>query len=267
MTDSSLPQPHPDHVVQFYGDDSAALSSNVGRYLSQGLAASEAVVAFCTPEHEALLCATLTNEGTDLSQARETGRIRFHDAESTLNWFMAEEDPDWMRFEATVGRVLREASACAPSGRGRAYGEMVGVLWNAERYSAAVQLEVFWNRLLKASGFQLFCGYPIDILDSRLDVSSIHALVSAHAHVYPASSRLQAALDRALDEVLGTRAGHLRSLLETMVGWDKLPHAEATILWLRNMLPDHSDAILARTRQHYLEALGAGRTPDDSGLM
>jgi len=57
--------------------------------------------------------------------------------------------------------------------------------------------------------------------------------------------------------VLGSRAQGLKLLIKANFrpSWAAIPQAEATVLWLRNNLPDYADEILARARGTYQGAL------------
>ncbi len=138
-------------------------------------------------------------------------------------------------------------------------GEMVGVLWSAGKYSAAIQLEEFWNRLLHGGGFTLYCSYPIDIFSRAFQVTGVESVFCDHTHLIPTGTdeALDSSLNRALDEHLGLKADQLRSRMEraSPPAWAVLPKAEAKILWLRNYLPEQADAILNLARQHYHVAI------------
>jgi hypothetical protein len=65
----------------------------------------------------------------------------------------------------------------------RVYGEMVGLLWQAGEYPAAIRLEQLWHRLMKAVDFSLYCAYPIDIFGRGFEAGLIDALLCAHTHL------------------------------------------------------------------------------------
>jgi hypothetical protein len=172
---------------------------------------------------------------------------------------MVARQPDRKRFEATVGALVRKLSLKA-AGRGvRAYGEMVDLLWNSGASAAAIRLENLWNELLEAREFNLLCAYQIDVFDKEFQAGVLDQVLCAHTHLKPAPSNedLDAAVNTALQEVLGARAEGLKLLIRANFrpSWAKLPHAEATVLWLRNNLPDYADEILGRARRHYRAAL------------
>jgi len=254
-----LDQPEPEeHFVQLYGKDDRLLARNVSRYLSEGLRRGDGLLVIATAEHRGSMVRRLTGERT-YTRAVLEGRLVFLDAEATLNRFMVDGEPDQARFERIIGEALAGVRTRAVHSGIRAYGEMVGVLWKAGQFSAAVRLEEFWNELLQAGDVSLFCAYPIDVFSPEFQAASLDALLRAHTHVVPTDSALDGALNRAMDEVLGDRVDDLRRLMQAnhRPAWAVIPKPEAIILWLRNNLPGSVDQILDRARQYYQLAASA----------
>ena len=204
-----------EHLVQFYEADPAAWAKSVGRYLAQGLQRGEAVLVIATPEHSKVITRQLQASGWDPASPQYQARVTFLDAASTLACFMAAGEPDWDRFHQTVGGEIPRLLSSSLNGAFRAYGEMVGVLWSAQEFAAAIQLEEYWNRLLGATNFKLFCGYPINIFTDAFHHSDVNALLCAHTHVVPTSDNgdLEQAVTRALDEVAGVNNVQLERLI------------------------------------------------------
>jgi len=152
-----------------------------------------------------------------------------------------------------MGAAIRDVQARADITGLRAYGEMVGLLWNTGKYSGAIRLEKFWNKFLESNSFSLFCAYPIDVFGSEFQIGGLDAILRAHTHFVPAGMDLENAVDQSMNEILGRRAEGLRSLIKTnfQPSWASMPRAEATILWLRNSLSDEAEEILARARLRY----------------
>jgi hypothetical protein len=147
----------------------------------------------------------------------------------------------------------------------RAYGEMVGVLWKARQFAAAIRLEQLWNRLLEQSSFSLYCAYAIDVFGREFEVSNLDGVLSTHTHMVPAQSdgTLETALNRSMNEILGPKADALRVLIKANYrpAWAVIPAAESILLWLRKNLPGQVDQIVARAQQHYqllLPTAGSG---------
>jgi hypothetical protein len=105
----------------------------------------------------------------------------------------------------------------------RAYGEMVGLLWNQRKYASAARLEDYWNRLLEVTGCDLFCGYPVDVFGSEFSPETLNVILSQHTHVIGMSGHLETALNRAIDDVVGKRVTELRPIgVKTREEWAEI---------------------------------------------
>jgi len=256
-----LEHPHSrGHFVQVYETGDEALTKNVGHYLWQGLRQGEGVLVIATPEHQELLSRHLEQMGADLAALRARQQFVAWDAQATLNQFMVDGQPDWERFASVVRGALRQV--CPPKGAdgSRAYGEMVGILWKARQYAAAIRLEQFWNKLLEQSSFSLYCAYAIDVFGKEFNVANLDGVLRTHTHLIPAqpNGMLEAALHQSMDEVLGAQAEELRMLIKGnhRPAWAVMPTAEATVLWLRKNLPEQAEHIVSLARQHYHSQMG-----------
>jgi hypothetical protein len=247
------------HLVQFYEADEPALVANVGQFLAEGLLAGENVIAVTTPEHEALFTAYLENAGVHTVAARAAGRLSFLDVDQCLKRLSVDGYPDPQRFESVIGEAVRDAHGRSPVGL-RAYGEMVGILWAAGEFPAAIRLEQLWHRLLKIVDFSLFCAYPIDIFSNQFEAGVVDALLCAHTHLLSCgpNEELEEALHRAAREVLGPNVAELRGVRKRP-RWPAVPRGEAMILWLRSNAPEVASDILGRAREYYRAA--RERTP------
>jgi hypothetical protein len=246
------------HLVQFY-DDERALAKNVSHYLGEGLRRGEQLVVIATPGHREAFTRELEKQGFEPAGAVREGRLLLLDAGETLAGFMVDGQPDPERFQNTVGALIRKLSAQAGDAGLRAYGEMVDVLWNAGHSSAAMRLEELWNELLGANRFSLLCAYQIDVFGKEFQTGVLDGVLCAHTHLVSAGANgdLEGAVDGAIEQVLGSRAKGLKLLIKANFrpSWAVIPQAEATVLWLRNNLPDYADEILARARGSYQASL------------
>jgi hypothetical protein len=240
-------------MVQFYGADDRRLVRNVGRYLLEGLKVGDGLLVIGVQQRNLAIAKALNEVGADAAASVREGQICFLDAEETLGEFMLDGQPYWRRFENSVGTRIREIRTRVGHGGLRAYGEMVGVLWEAGQHSAAIRLEQFWNKFLTRCSASLFCAYPIDILAEDFQVSSVDALLCAHTHLVPTdlNGELESAVNRALESVLGSTVNEIRCAIEAKTAWAAAPNGEATLLWVGKNLPDCADEILARVRQFY----------------
>src|SRR6266446_5148490 len=172
------------HLVQFYDDDQI-LAAAVAEFLAKGLEAREALLVVATPGHVEMIEDTLSHRGLDLAGARANGQLTVLDAADALDQFFDGEEPDWDRFLAEIGGAAARSIVASPSGRVRAYGEMVDLLCRRGLYRAALQLEEFWNRLQGQYPLSLLCAYVMGsffsesqsadfrLVDDLLDVSRV----------------------------------------------------------------------------------------------
>jgi hypothetical protein len=250
-----LPSGSSEHLVQFYQADQSLLTKNVVDFLLDGLKQGDALLVITTPERNTAFSTGLSGAGTDPDKAVRERRLLFADAEQTLRRFMVGGQPDWRRFERTISALIQEVRPQPDHGGLRAYGEMVGLLWQEGQFSAAIRLEQFWNKLMGANALHLFCAYPIDVLGKDFHSAALEAVLCEHTHLVPGGrdQDLDSAVRRAMDDILGADAGGLRARIEadSQPSWATMPQAETAILWLRNNLPQQADEILLRAREYY----------------
>jgi hypothetical protein len=243
------------HFVQLYDADEAALTRNVGRYLWEGLRRGEGVLVIATPEHRALFSGQLSHLGADLPALVGSRQLVFWDARETLAQFMIAGQPDWPGFEQVICAAQLQVVTRAGAEGLRAYGEMVGVLWKARQFAAAIHLEQLWNRLLEQSSFSLYCAYAIDIFGKEFDLANLDGVLCNHTHLVPSQpdGTLELALNRSMNEILGPKADSLRVLIKAnyQPARTVMPAAESMLLWLRKNLPEQADQIVTLAGQHY----------------
>jgi PAS domain S-box-containing protein len=243
------------HLVQLYEADEQVLANNVSHYLWEGLKRQEGLLIVATPKHRDAFARRLRMFGADLDSAVHKGQLIFLDADQTLAKFMVDGTPDWSRFRNVIGAVTREIQEWTGRGEIRAYGEMVGLLWQAGQFTAALQLEELWHRLLDAGDLRLFCAYPIDVFAEEFHAAAVKDILCAHTHLVPTGKNgdVESALIRAMDDILGPEADRFRVHTNgnSRPAGTVLPKAEAAILSLRSNIPAAADEVLIRARQYY----------------
>jgi hypothetical protein len=243
------------HFVQLYDADELALANNVARYAWEGLRRGDGVLIIATREHWDLFSRQLTGLGADSQSLLDSSQLVLLDAQNTLARFMAAGQPDWRLFEGILSAAMQQVKPAHVSAGLRAYGEMVGILWKARQFAAAIRLENFWNKLLEQSSFSLYCAYCIDLFGKEFHVGALDEILCTHSHLVPAqpNGHLETALNLAMDEMLGREADALRILIKANYrpSWAIMPNAEAMVLWLRRNLPERADDIVSRSRHYY----------------
>jgi hypothetical protein len=237
------------HIVQFYGEHDRFFARNVGRYLAEGLKRGEGLLVIAKPDHRQAFAREL--DRPSVVPALTEGRLVFLDSRATLDRLSVGGQPDRDAFLRVVGEAIRQVQIRSGTPRLRAYGDMVGVLWDEGNREAALQLESYWNELLSGGDISLFCGYPVDLFGPEFATAEIDPVLCAHTHLVPVDVGFEHAIDRAMIDVLGPRAGGVKSLLETNFrsGWAMIPRVEAIVLSLRNNLPE-AEQILERARMY-----------------
>jgi hypothetical protein len=177
-----------DHVVQLYGEDDLLLAKNVSRFLAEGMRRLDSLLVIATPDHVQATTRQLAQDDANATvEAERAGRLVFLDARTTLDRILVDGRPDEGRFDSVVGEAMRDARARSGSGKVRAFGEMVGLLWSEARYAEAERLEALWNDLLAGSDYSLYCAYRIDLFGEDVDKAALSPIVAAHTHLFAGS--------------------------------------------------------------------------------
>jgi hypothetical protein len=78
-----------------------------------------------------------------------------------LSTFIVGDSPDEALFNQHVGDLIERTIGGRTRTIVRAYGEMVDLLWRDGQTTAAIRLEILWNKLALSHGFALLCGYSM----------------------------------------------------------------------------------------------------------
>jgi len=169
------------HSVHVYDQDND-LIERLSAIVSTGLRLGDSVLIVATAPHGDQLVKELGVVGIDVRAAVREGRYTMLDARATLAAFMRDGSPDRDLFLADIGRELAAARVQARSRNHglTVFGEMVAVLWDEGRKSAALELEALWNEALSDSSFHLHCAYP---RGSFSNASELRSVCEMHSHV------------------------------------------------------------------------------------
>lgn len=180
MSTAAASKPKHHHAVQFYGTESS-LFDTVATFLAEGLVARNPAIVIATPAHRTGILDALSARLIDCQKALREGDLILLDAEETLDLFMVHEMPDADLFEANMGRLIDQSLNGRKRVALRAYGEMVDVLWKQGRTDAAIQLEMFWNRIAGMYNFALLCGYAMGSFYKQ--TQQVEQIYELHSHV------------------------------------------------------------------------------------
>lgn len=172
------------HIVQFYEDEGFLLDV-LEQYVRGGLEAGEPLVVIAPESHRRGLTQRLAAAGVREEAVRATGQLTLLDARETLSRFMVGQRPDWGRFKDVIGDALARTRTSGFTGRIRAYGEMVDLLWQDGLPDAALELEELWNDLAGLHEFSLLCAYALSRFSQEAHGTPFRDICRAHTHVVP----------------------------------------------------------------------------------
>ncbi|HET9343610.1 MAG TPA: MEDS domain-containing protein [Candidatus Eremiobacteraceae bacterium] len=241
------------HLLQFYSADPGQLARNVAKYFADGFELGYTAVLLATREHREAILDGLKSAYWSPDALQREGLLHVFDAERTLASILVDDWPDPERFETIVAGAVRNAAARIVGAGVRAFGELVGVLWNRGQFPAAIRLEQMWNNFQTREQFSLYCAYPVDPFGCDFESGIIDPLLCAHTDVVTndESSRLHTAIDSAMRELLDCAQRRRMAGSPGRKSWASLPPAESAILWLRTNAPDRANDVIARARQYY----------------
>ncbi len=242
-----------EHGVQVYGDP-AELATSVAAFFAAGFDRGHPGVVVAQAEQTQAFARGLAERGWDVEDAESCGLLVTADAEQTLAALLDGDRPSPELFERVVGGLLDRAESGSGGREPRVFGEMVDLLCRRGRPDAAFELEELWNDLGRRRRFSLLCGYQLDVFDPQAQAALLPHLCSLHSHVLPASNyaRLARAVDRALDDVLGSSAASevYRSVARERDDI-RVPMAQLILMWLSANMPALADRVLDVAREHY----------------
>jgi len=146
-----------DHLAMF-PSDTEELAATAAGFLREVMQAGGVGIVVATGPHRRRIERQLADSGIDLAVAAAKGSYIVLDAALTMRSFMVNGWADPAAFYRVISPVLKKA------GRHRravhVFSEMVALLWEAEQYSAALDVEALWTEMGKQHRFDLLCAYP-----------------------------------------------------------------------------------------------------------
>jgi PAS domain S-box-containing protein len=178
--------PRSTHIVQFYRED-RALISTLANYFGPALSNGDAAIVVATYEHHAALKAELKSMGHDVNTLIREGRYQAFEAPQLLAQFMVDGMPDATRFLALIGRLVERAKSSVKHDSPCIviFGEMVAILWAEGKHEAAIKLEGLWNDLAKQHSFTLRCAYPMTGFTDYAHAEPFMRICTEHTSVIP----------------------------------------------------------------------------------
>ena len=173
------------HEVQFYSDDSVFLDS-FAYFIAAALKSGRAAIAAITESHRSGLVSRLKAQGLDVDAATRRGTFIQLDVAETLSTFMVNGMPDATRFFEVVGSLI---NAAAKAARQEHYGvvacgECSPTLWAEGKADAAIRVEHLFDRIGKAFGLDILCGYALSSFHGEEDEHVFQSICAEHSAVY-----------------------------------------------------------------------------------
>jgi hypothetical protein len=169
------------HSVQFYRDDHT-LFATVAAFIVDGLSRGEPAVIIAAPSHRSGILASLA-QAVDVAALEHGGRLIVRDADEVLASFMVCDMPDEALFIQRLTPFIETLSGVERR-MIHAYGEMVNLLWQRGLPSAALALEVCWNKLAGRHALTLLCSYT---LEASYDNGAFESICGLHSHIITTS--------------------------------------------------------------------------------
>jgi DcmR-like sensory protein len=236
---------HGQHAVQYYKDEEF-LARVVGHYIGEGLQKGENAVMIPAKAHRQIFEQAIEAvSGRPTPEWQRRGNLIIIEAEETLSRLHQDGELDWRLFEAVIGGVIRSLST-RPI---RAYGEMVNLLWHWQKRAAAIELENFWNLLLKREKFSLLCAYRLDALSPETYDEKFDSVCHCHGIVLPSEDAefFRQSVNERIDKVMGSS---YQSIVSTLAEIEDpraaVPGAQKCLLWLSRHMPATAKRVLAR---------------------
>ncbi|HXH75477.1 MAG TPA: ATP-binding protein [Bacteriovoracaceae bacterium] len=181
------PSGHGHHFVQFY-ENPKFLADSISQFVSAGLIRGEGSIIIAKNENIGLIEQSLKNSGIDIQEFKQTKQLIILDAAMALNLFIVNGLPDRKKFNTEIGGMIETMSKSFP--RIRAFGEMVGILWNNGNKEGTILLEELWNELALNYKFSLMCGYSMNSFNQSNHAEGFESICHTHSHTLPSEEFL-----------------------------------------------------------------------------
>jgi MEDS: MEthanogen/methylotroph, DcmR Sensory domain len=241
------------HAVLVYRD-AGELAAAVAAFVTAGLDDGEPTLVVVTNAHWARIEEALAVLGWDEQRVRRSGLLLHADAGATLAGLLEDGRATLAGFERAVTKQIDELDERFPGRRLRVFGEMVDLLARLGAVDESQALEELWNDAAQTRDMLVLCGYQLDVFDRETQLGILPGICRTHSHVRPAADpeRMQRAVDAAIDEELGERAGQLYAMVGDQIRQRRVPASQLALMWVSANMPMVADRILASARTHYV---------------
>jgi MEDS: MEthanogen/methylotroph, DcmR Sensory domain len=153
-----VPGLRPDEHIATFCETDANMADAAAAYLLGAIRYGGAGVAVVTPEHEWQIERQIADAGFDPAAAHAEGSYLVVDARAAIDQVLMRGWPDPAAFWRTMSPVIHRAGQDGQRPV-RVCGEMVSLLWQADEFSAAMDVEALWTELARQHRIGLLCAY------------------------------------------------------------------------------------------------------------
>jgi hypothetical protein len=153
-----VPGLRPDEHIATFCQTDAGVADAAAAYLLSAIRNGGAGVAVVTPEHEWQIERQISDAGVDPAAAQADGSYVVIDARAAIDQVLTRRWPDPAAFWRTMSPVIQRAGHDRQRPV-RVCGEMVSLLWQADEFSAAMDVEALWTELARQHRISLLCAY------------------------------------------------------------------------------------------------------------
>jgi hypothetical protein len=167
-------------------EDEGTLASLVARMAVESLDINQPVLVIASEPITLRIVRELERHHLDVDELQRRERLAIVNSEAMLRDILLGGLPDPGRFTERVRPLLQKLCAgrdpCIPL----ICTDMAGRLVKAGNTTAAIGLEVLWNRLAQVHTFSLFCAYEAAELQRRVpSLEELQAICDQHNTVQP----------------------------------------------------------------------------------
>ncbi len=173
------------HEVGFYWDDESFLDG-LTRSIGAAVTVGSVAVVVATESHRERLLPRLQAHGLNVIAAVEQHRYVALDAAATLSSVMVNGKLNRESFLRLAGDLIVNAARAANREHSRVaiFGECDPPLW-AIAAEAAIQVEQFWNEIVKKYDVDIFCAYSLGNIQHSVEDALFQRICAEHSAVHP----------------------------------------------------------------------------------
>jgi hypothetical protein len=162
-------------------EDEGALAALAARLVVEAMRIEQPAVVISSEPITSMILEELHRHDLDANDLRRQDRLQMIDAEWLLEQVMLGGLPDPNRFSEHLRSVLRKVCArrdpCVPV----IYSDLADRLIKSGHTTAAISLEILWNRLAGMHSFSLLCGFAAADLKRRVPTwDELQAICEQH---------------------------------------------------------------------------------------